>query len=94
MKTELTYFGYDIDDDNLLDEDFLNAMVDNMRRGLKHGRKVNDWKERDENGVMDRQYAIARHYGKYQRTREPRHLAAIACNALICWWHRIREMED
>lgn len=91
MSNELQYFGYQEIEEDLIDQDFIEAMRENMRMGIKNGRKAGDWKERDEEGVEDRFEAIDRHGEKFESTLDPRHLAAIACNALIVWWHEVKK---
>lgn len=72
----------------LLDADFLRAMNENMELGnQKDNREPNDWKELNEREDQDRLDAIFRHYDKYRDTNNSSHLVAVACNAMICWWH-------
>lgn len=78
--------------ESLLDPDFLRAMNENMELGnQKDNREPNDWKELNEREDQDRLDAIFRHYNKYRDTNNLHHLAAIACNAMICWWHEQNE---
>ena len=69
----------------MLDPEFIKAMEDNMKTGIKDGRKANDWQDRDLAGFFDRLFAINRHVKRFRKTRDPVHLAAIADNALICF---------
>ncbi len=69
----------------LLDKEFLRAVADNLARGIKGTRTANDWQERDLAGFFDRLFAIERHVDKYRKSRDRRHFASIACNAMICW---------
>jgi len=69
----------------MLDPEFIKAMEDNMKAGIKDGRKEGDWKDRDLAGFFDRLFAIDRHLERFRKTRDPVHLAAIGCNANICF---------
>lgn len=71
----------------LLDSEFLKEMQRNMRRGIKDGRTEDDWKLRTGPDIDDRLAAIERHRQKYIQTKNAKHLAAVACNAMIVWWH-------
>lgn len=82
---------YDCNPIDLLDMEFLQAMADNMRRGIKNGRKAGDWRDRDEGGVVDRYQAIYRHLIKYENTKELRHLVAASDNLMIVWCHRSKK---
>lgn len=71
----------------LLNSGFLRAMNENMNGGnQKESREPNDWKELGMSGFYGRLFAIERHLKAYRKTRELRHLAAIGCNAMICFW--------
>jgi hypothetical protein len=67
----------------MLDPEFIQAMEDNMKAGIKDGRKEGDWKDRDLAGYYDRIFAIPRHLKRFRETKDPVHLAAISDNAMI-----------
>jgi hypothetical protein len=72
---------------NYLREEFIEAMQENMSRGVKDGRKAHDWVDKDFDWADDRFAAIHRHLYKYSDTDNPKHLAAVACNAMMVWYH-------
>ena len=76
---------------DLIDFRFVQAMKETFTRGLKDDRQPNDWMFCDDEGVQDRIEAIDRHSSKFFQTKDPKHLAAIACNAMIVWWHMVQK---
>jgi hypothetical protein len=70
----------------LLDFGFLGEMARNMAKGLKSGRAPGDWMGLEWDQETEDQYmnALLRH------TLEDFNPAAIACNAMIIWWHTER----
>ena len=75
----------------LLDLDFAAAMCENFAAGVAQDpdREPNGWQTMDWDSPTESLYEakILRHLHEWRRTRDPRHLAAIACDANIIWTH-------
>lgn len=79
---------------NLVDLDFLHAMDACLLRGaMKANRTLGDWKKREWSLEQNALYAakILGHLARAMRANNMddarRHIAAIACNAWILWYH-------
>lgn len=78
----------------LVDPDFIMAMAAVMELGLKNGRNREDWKRiNTAQALCEYPDALLRHVldgVNPPLESEEDHLAAVACNAMILWWHRRR----
>lgn len=78
-----------------VDVDFMGAMDENWREGAdRPGRSPNDWKDIpwDEEQEQIYTHKLLRHFAQSRNlemsTKQRRkHLAAVACNANILWYH-------
>lgn len=78
---------------SLLDPDFLMEMARVMDFGTQKYAEE-DWRDNDKVTVKKRMDSLGRHEAKFNSTTEDdvdeetgqSHLAAIAVNAMICWW--------
>lgn len=75
---------------SLVEPSFIMAMASIMELGLKNGRQPGDWKDIPRDQALE-QYrdALLRH--AFAEDESEDHLAAVACNAMILWWHRRQE---
>ena len=73
---------------SLVDPGFIMAMAELMERGLKDGRKREDWQRVPrEQALEEYRDAGLRHALGYGEETEEEHQVAMACNAMIRWWH-------
>jgi hypothetical protein len=79
---------------HLLNFAFLEQIVERLEDGIKDGRKANDWQDRQpgpetEDGYFDAclRHLIAARYESDNAPNAREHLAAVAANAMIMWYH-------
>ena len=79
-----------------LDFSFLAAMAECWSNGLQgtdepfSWMRLLPWTADKENSYLS---ALMRHLALYRRTRDPKHLAAVACNANILWHYARKSTE-
>lgn len=77
---------------SLVDAGFIMAMAEVMEAGLKGGRNREDWQRVErQQAIEEYRDALLRHAFGQGPEDERQHLAAVACNAMILWWHLGRE---
>lgn len=77
---------------SLVDAGFIMAMAEVMEAGLKGERNREDWQRIERQQALEEyRDALLRHAFGQGPEDERQHLAAVACNAMILWWHLGRE---
>lgn len=73
---------------SLVDAGFIMAMAEVLEAGLKGARKREDWQRIPRPQALEEcRDALLRHAFGQGPEDERQHLAAVACNAMILWWH-------